>query len=95
MFTARDPPQAVVYLDCEQTDADIFSLKWCWPQTYGIHVTHSVLEVKDGGGVWQPLDGPFDGTSYIFQGKDYFVVLVVEPYPMNLILLVVHKIISA
>ena len=72
MFIARDPPPAVMYLDCEQTHADIFSLKWCWPQTDDIPITHSVLEVKDDSGVWKSLDGPFDGTSYIFQGRDYF-----------------------
>ena len=72
MFTARDPPPAVVYLDCEQTSADNFSLKWSLPQTGGVPISHSVLEVKDASGEWKPVDGPFDGQSFTFYGKDYF-----------------------
>ena len=70
MFTARDPPPAVVYLDCEQTHDNIFSLKWSLPQTDGVLITHSVLEVKDDSGEWKPENGPIQGTSFMFQGKD-------------------------
>ena len=61
-----------MYLDCEQTCADIFSLKWSLPQTGGVPITCSVLEVKDGSGEWKPVDGHFDGQAFTFFGNDYF-----------------------
>ena len=74
MFTARNPPPAVVYLDCEQTHDDLFSLKWSFPQTGGFPITHSVLEVKDSSGEWKPLHGPIKGTSIMFEGQVSFCI---------------------
>ena len=31
IFVARDPPPAVMYLDCEKIQGDSYSLKWCLP----------------------------------------------------------------
>ena len=63
-----------MYLDCEQTHADIFSLKWSLPQTGRVPITHSVLEGKDSSGEWKSLHGPILGTSFTFEGENCFAV---------------------
>ena len=73
MFTAMNLPPAVLYLDCEHTQADTFSLRWCLPQTGDIPITNSMAEVNNGSNEWKPLDGPIPGISFIYQGSDSFL----------------------
>ena len=71
--TAKDPPPPVDYLDCEQTKDGSFSLKWCLPQTGEVHITNSILEMKDASGEWKPVYGPTQGSSFIFQGNIFVI----------------------
>ena len=63
-----------MYLDCEQTDVDVFSLKWCLPQTADVPIINCVLEVNDGSGEWEPQGGPIHGISFTFQGNGSIVL---------------------
>ena len=71
MFTARDPPPPVEYLDCEQTHDDVFSLKWCLPLTGEVPITNSVLEVKEFNGEWKQQHLSFNSISFTFKGNNY------------------------
>ena len=71
MFTAKNCPQPVLYLDSELIEPGVFKLQWCPPpQESGEECINGfVLEFREEGSDWIMRQDSIQGISFIFRGK--------------------------
>ena len=72
MFTARWPPPPCLYLDCEETESEVVSLRWCLPPPDRVPIINCVLEFKDASEQWKPVQG----FSFREHGNHHFLLIL-------------------
>ena len=70
--TARNPPAAPLYLDCDVTGPGVCVLRWGVPDTVvgGDPITNTVIEYREQEGAeWQSVEGLIQGNKHTFGGE--------------------------